>query len=297
MKRSLVVFSCCLLWLAGCSSRERPVASFAATPARLVLPYPGFTRLMVHWTPEAPLTGAKGPVTVFVHLLSGPGEVARTFDHVLPAPWRVGQEIDDEINLYQSALGPQLAPGNYRLTLGLYDGAGRRWSLAGGESVGRDEYLAGLVEVPAASRKAPHFAFPGDWGNPEGGSDRQVLARRWLLGKGRIEVERLTSPVDLLIGFEIPDPTPGHDRMVFSGSSTAPTLFISSDCNGPEVSVSGHGLQWVHYPVEPASAGRCVLELKTNFKLVAMDGSPDRSIALDTLAVAPPASSDTEAVR
>ncbi len=287
MRRSLLLLSCCLLWVAACSSRERPVAKFSAQPARLVLPYPGFTKLEIKWVPRVPLTGAAGPVTVFVHLLSGPGEVARTFDHPLPASWRVGQEIDDEVELYQSALGPPLAAGSYRLTVGLYDKSGRRWSLSGGEPVGRDEYLAALVEVPAPDRNRASFNFVGDWGNPEAGSDRQILARRWLLGKGELDVGRLTGAADLLVGFEIPTPTPGSEEMVFNGSSTAPTLFIDSTCKGPEVSVSGQGLQWVHYPIEPDANGRCVLDFRTNFKIVARDRGADRSIALSALALAP----------
>lgn len=278
--------------MGGCSHRARPVATFAATPRRLVLPYPGFTKLDVHWTPEAPLTGAEGTVRVFVHLLSAPGEVARTFDQALPARWRVGQEIDDEIDLYQSALGPPLPPGNYRLSIGLYDESGRRWHLAGGESLGREEYLAALVEVPPAGTKSLAFTFSGDWSTPEQGGDLQILARRWLEGKGEIGIERLTAPATVLLGFEIPAATPGHDRLVFDGRSTAPTLFIDSNCNGPQVSVSGHGLQWVRYEVEPAAHGVCVLELTTNFKLVPNDGSPERSIALGALALAPSVESE-----
>lgn len=269
------------------------MATFASAPHRLVLPYPGFTKLEVRWTPKAPLTGAEGTVRVFVHLLSAPGEIARTFDHVLPARWRVGQEIDDEIDLYQSALGPPLPPGNYRLSIGLYDESGRRWHLAGGEPVGREEYLAALVEVPPAGTKSPAFTFTGDWSTPEHGGDRQILARRWLQGKGEIGIEKLTAPATVLVGFEIPAATPGHDRMVFDGRSTAPTLFIESSCNGPQVSVSGHGLQWVHYAVEPAGHGGCILELTTNFKLVPNDGSPERSIALGALALAPRVDSET----
>jgi len=287
MRRSLLALCACLLLLAGCSSRERPVASFTATPARLVLPYPGFSRLQLKWMPERALTGASGRVRVFVHLLSGPGQVARTFDHGLPARWRAGQEIEDEVDLYQSALAPPLAPGNYRLSVGLYDEAGRRWSLAGGESVGRDEYLAAEVEVPPPGRNTPGFTFVGDWGNPEAGSDRQILARRWLLGKGEIGVGPLAGPASLLIGFEIPAVTGGQERMIFNGHSTTPALFIDSSCNGPQMSVSGQGLQWVEYPVEPGANGRCTLSLQTNFKLVSADGGEERSIALGALAIAP----------
>ena len=123
MSRSMSGVAAALLALAsvGCG-RDRPVAELEAEPAALRLDFPRFAVLTLTFRITGERPGGPGPLPiVFVHLLDGSGTVVRTFDHPFPAAWRVGATVEDRVTLYQSALARPLAPGPYRLTVGLYD--------------------------------------------------------------------------------------------------------------------------------------------------------------------------------
>ena len=176
-----------LLLTAGAAfrcGRGTPVATLRASPPEIRLGYPEAAPLRLEWSPSGAL-GQSGAPTVFVHVRDGKGEVRRTFDHPFPQPWSPGQPVSYEIELYQSALAPPLAPGSYSLTAGLYDpSSGRRWPLAaGGAELGRREYRVATLEVPAPeAAPAARFDFSGEWGPLEPDPSVQVLGRRRLHG-------------------------------------------------------------------------------------------------------------------
>jgi hypothetical protein len=83
---------------------------------------PGETlALTLFWENEGP---ADNYWSVFVHLVSGDGELIAQHDKVPyeglypPNQWWPGQVVDDD---YQLLIPPATAPGTYRLTIGMYD--------------------------------------------------------------------------------------------------------------------------------------------------------------------------------
>ena len=114
---------------AGCDRSPTPVATLEIEPIEVELTFPTYETLRLRWRMEAELDQIQGDPMVFVHLLAAPGSVLRTFDHPIPFEWRPGAVEEYEIKLFQSGLGAPLAPGNYVLSLGLYDREGTRWPL------------------------------------------------------------------------------------------------------------------------------------------------------------------------
>lgn len=124
MMRTSATLLACSVWLVllgGCSESKEPVGKLTVSPPNLTLGYPGFTPLELDFEMTAPLDSQGTPI-VFVHVIDEPGEVMRTFDHPLPGAWTTGGRLSYEIDLHQSALAPPLAPGDYDLTVGLYEG-------------------------------------------------------------------------------------------------------------------------------------------------------------------------------
>jgi len=285
--RPLSTVAAFALCLAGCGGGQEPVAHLAVEPRQVRLGYPEIAELQLTWQPlDEPGQRARGAV-VFVHLLDAPGEIVRTFDHALPAGWQDGEPVTYPLKLYQSALAPPLPPGPYRLTMGLYDGRGRRrWPLAtGGPDLGRHEYQVADVVVPPPDRAGPHFRFSPDWLPAEPGGDRQVLARRWLRGsRGTIQVTGLRGTGNLWLVIEIPPPSAGQ-KLTILDSSNVPSAEVSWSCGGMDTSLSGQGGHEMELPAEePPPGGTCEVEVRTNFRL-AVEGTPEqRSIALSNLA-------------
>ena len=128
--------------LSACGGAGEPVARVSLAAGEIVLPHGVMVPTELRIEPLRELGEGKRAL-VFAHLLDAEGTVVRTFDHPVPSAWRVGETIVDQVPLAQPVLGPALPRGDYRLTLGLYDGGDERWPLAGlGEEVARLEYLA-----------------------------------------------------------------------------------------------------------------------------------------------------------
>jgi hypothetical protein len=205
-----------LLAAAACTDRGGPVGAIDITPRRAELPYAQCTTIRLTWSPAAELHGQRGQATVFVHLLDSGGDVVRTFDHPLPADWRPAKEIAYPLDLCQSAFGPPMVTGPYDLTVGLVDAStGRRWELSaqGGKPPKRREYTVGTVTVPP-SLVSPDIVFGPGWMKEDPGRDRQVLARRKLVGAGSISVRSLPGPgvlrLALVVAPGAPIRTPGR---------------------------------------------------------------------------------------
>lgn len=266
--------------LAACGGDREPVARVSVSSREVSLPHGALAPVELRIEPLRELGEGKKPL-LFAHLLDAEGTVVRTFDHPLPGAWRVGEVLVDPVPLAQPVLGPALPRGDYRLTIGLYDGAEERWPLEGlGEEVARLEYPVTTVKVPELDTNAPRFVFSDEWLPLEATGDRQTLARRWLAGDGTLRVARLPAPARLAMQLRIPEP---HEQLllVLEPGATVPTVRVTTDCSGFAATVQGAGF---HALVVPIPRPRCLLSFDSNFTLNETSAPRRLSVALEQLA-------------
>ncbi|HKI05079.1 MAG TPA: hypothetical protein VKK31_24075 [Thermoanaerobaculia bacterium] len=272
---------------AGCGGKQTPVAGVEVEPRLVRLPFSQVRTARLTWTPTVALEG--DAPTVFVHLLDGQRKVVRTFDHPFPQRWREGVPVSYDLKLYQSALAPALPAGKYQVTLGLYNKEGRRWALDGlGEPKGRNEYDAAEIEVPPPA-PGTRFAFSAAWLPVEPGSDRQVLARRWMAKRSAIRLVDQKEPGTLWMVIQIP-PTNGPDaKLVLDPGASAPSVLVVGNCGGTETNLSGPGIHEVELSMEaPPANGFCRVLLSSNFLLEpTVPTARKRSVSLDNIAWMP----------
>ncbi|HVT57755.1 MAG TPA: hypothetical protein VHR45_05090 [Thermoanaerobaculia bacterium] len=283
-----------LLCAAGCHKNLPPVARVDVQPRALTLAYPQLTTVHLTWNPISGLGDESSPeLLVFVHLLDAKGQVERTFDHPFPGHWSEGAPVSDDVKVYQSAVAPPLAAGKYRLSIGLYDRQGKRWPLDGlGQDLGRREYVGAEVEVPAQPA-GPRFTFSPTWSPVEPGSDRHVVARRWLSSKpGEIRLDEIAGPGTLWLALRIPPGDGVTEKLVLDdGGSNAPAVVVRGSCGGVETGVSGTGLHEIEMPVDgQGQQAFCAITLVPNFHLVPLQPEArvtDRSAYLENAAWLP----------
>lgn len=233
-----------LLSLTGCSREPDYVAQLVVSPETIVLRAGQCTPMTLTWTPAAPLERREGNPTVFVHLLDGPHNLVRTFDHRLDIEWSVGKQVAYQVALCQSALAEPLAPGTYSLKVGLYDDViGYRWPLlTKGVEAGPRGYRVARVVVPGSPSRIPAFELVGRWGNRETLDDTQTRARQPFTSGARIRVKGVSAPgmARLLVAF--------HDE----GLTT-----VTTSCGGRWTSN-----QPGHHPIElPIEGDDCEITL------------------------------------
>lgn len=232
---------------ANCGRSSQPAGTLAVAPASVRLGYPQSVPARLDWKPARALDRQKGRPLVFVHLFDRekkPRNLLRTYDYPLAKPWRAGQPLSDEIDLYQSALAQPLPPGRYVLSAGLYDSAGgERWPLDAPVSLmGRMEYRVGSVEVTGPDPSAPAFEMTGAWLPLETGSGKQILARRCLAGSGTLAASGAGSN--------------GSVRMLVSDPLEGPAeVRVTSSCEPSRIETISAGQKWLDFPI--AQGGRC----------------------------------------
>ena len=273
----------------GCGGKQTPVARVQVDPPLVHLPFSQARTVRLTWTPSAPLEGETP--TVFVHLLEikDKKKVSRTFDHPFPQRWREGAPLTDDFKVYQSALAPPLPAGKYQVVIGLYGKDGKRWALDGlGEPVGRTEYNAFTIEVPAHT-PGPRFAFSPTWGPIDPGGDRQVLARRWMADRGAIRVLDQHGPGVVWLMVQIPAMDHTDYRLALAPGASVPTVLVQSNCGGTEANLSGPGIHEVEVVMDtPPPDGVCRVELSANFTLQSQNAvGGKRSISLENIAWLP----------
>ncbi len=272
--------------LASCAAREAAVASLTVRPTAAELPYPGLVRLELTVQMIESL-GVAGRPLVFVHLLDGPGNVVRTFDHEFPQEWRPGSEARYEVVLQQSALAPPLPAGEYQVTLGLYRDA-RRWPVtAAGPETDEREYRVAAISVPAEGPKVPMFNFSPSWLPTEGGTDVQILGRRWLSSDGVLRLAEIPGAGTVRLALRVPEPRSGEDDLVYAPGYGSPGLRITSSCGGPEFSISGFGAHVIEIPIEAggdgATPGSCELRFQPFSQVVEKRSLQTRAALLEGL--------------
>ena len=283
-----VVLGILLVSFGGCDRAPEPVASVRIEPSQAQLPYPGFAKVELQWDLAAPLEEISGDPLVFVHLLDPEGNVERTFDHDLPFDWQTGTSQSYEITLFQSALGPPMDSGEYRLSLGLYEASGKRWPLSGsGEEVSQFEYHLATVNTEGDPSAVPMFYFSPSWLPLEAGTDVQILGRRWLTDEGTIRVAEVPSTGTVWIQLLLSDARPQLEEMSLLEGESEPQVALTSTCGGEETTVSGFGVHEMQVRVEANAEGllpeECEIVLRPNFQIVEVDTLARRSVGLQIL--------------
>ncbi|HEX4965426.1 MAG TPA: hypothetical protein VF173_31740 [Thermoanaerobaculia bacterium] len=272
---------------AGCGGgKEKSVARVEVDPHLVRLPFGQAQTVRLTWTPSAPLEGETP--TVFVHLLDAQHKVERTFDHPFPDRWREGTPVTDDFKVYQSVLAPPLAAGKYQVVAGLYGRDGKRWPLSGlGEPVGKDEYDAFEIEVPAES-SGPKLEFSPTWLPVTAGGDRQVVARRWMADRGDVRVVHQTGPGVVWLVFQIPPTDKPDYSLALEPGASAPSVLVQGNCGSGETSFSGPGIHEDEVVMDsPPPDGACRVQLSANFTIQSKVVGPKRSISLENVAWIP----------
>jgi len=287
-KKSLAALLAALAVAAlACKASRAPVASLSAEPKQLDLPYPGVAELKLVWRIQvgAPELGPRP--FVFVHLLEAPGSVVRTFDHPLPANWHRDEPVEETVRLFQSSLGEPLPPGQYAVSVGLYDPDTKiRFPLATtAQDVDRQEYQVAVVRVPDNKGAMPRFEFSSDWLRAEYGTDRQLLVTRWLAGtKGTLKASGLPAGSSLFLQVRIAS---GGKGLTYSRQPAGESeIILHSGCAPEELRIVGDGHHVAELAV-PAGKDGCEIELEANFTLTAQEWHEARSAALEILAIRP----------
>ena len=269
--------------LAGCG--PAPVGRVTVSPAAFTLAAGAYAPLTIELQPAMALPASTEPF-VFVHLVADDGALVRTFDHPLPADWRPDQRIAYRVEIYQSTLGPALAAGTYRLTLGLLSGTTRLPLATAGRTRGRLEYEVATVTVPTASTSAGTFAFAEPtargpvWAPVEAGDARQVVARRWLLSPGGVTV---TAPAagNILLSLVIPVAKAGESHFELAAGNREPGLTVRTACGDHVTTLTGAG---PHRAEIPVPAGGCELLFEPDYALVEEPSGTRRVAVVEALA-------------
>ncbi|MDH3253566.1 MAG: hypothetical protein OEM62_01130 [Acidobacteriota bacterium] len=284
MSKRLSMFATAVVTLlSACETPEPPVGGLNIEPRAIEMAYPAFVPVALEWTMSRPLAGLSGTPRVFLHLLGADGDVVRTFDHDLPREWTVGSNLSYEVMLSQSALVPALPSGQYALVAGLYDAAEHRWPLTvQGEEVRHLEYRIATVTVSASS-SAPSFFFSPAWLPVEGGTDLQILARRWLENDGVLRLSELSGAGMLYMRIGVPQGG-GPQELVVEGDTSLPTVRLETTCGDWETAISGSGSHVVEMPVVPGEGETvCDIAFSADFYLLSRDNLSRRTMALEEL--------------
>ena len=166
--------------------REKtPAAHVRVVDKNIRLPFGRCTPVTFEWNMLRALDDRDGKPVVYVHLLLPPHDVVRTFDHPFPADWRPGSKQTYQYDLCQSIDAPRINPGAYTISAGLYDrGDGARWPLsADGREVGTFEYAVAEAQATDEANASRSIQLTGSWSPLVSAEDRQVVARRAILGQ------------------------------------------------------------------------------------------------------------------
>ncbi|MDX1501112.1 MAG: hypothetical protein R3325_02035 [Thermoanaerobaculia bacterium] len=276
--------------IAGCGGPGDPVASLSVEPRQMEVGYPGYATAELTWSFARPLGEVDGEPRVFLHLVDEQGNLARTFDHELPGGWREEGQKAYEVKIYQSALAPPLAAGEYDLVAGLYDRSNRRWPLSvEGRQTAELAYRVAGVTVAESSGDSPMFFFPSGWQPVEGGTDLQVLGRRWLSETGSLRLSEVVRPGSLWLMLGVPTGAGKVEDLVLDEGAATPQVVVTSDCSAEleSVTVSGSGSHGLELPVEVGPDGEareCQVTFEANYYLVSLETLARRTVALENLA-------------
>lgn len=278
--RELLVACCCAAatLLAACAQEPAAVGRVEVEPSEIRLLYPGFSEYRLTWTAERSLENRQGDLRASIHLQGADGAVLRTFDHDIGFEWSLGASGTSAQMLYQSALAPPLEAGRYALAIGLYDAAGNGWPVSS---------TAASVVVEDSTEGFPAFYFSPEWQPIEGGTDRQILGRRWLRADGVLRLGELTGAGTLWLQIAVPTPIEGEQELELEADATVPQVVVSCSCGDLSETVSGSGSHQLMLPIvppaDPSVPAECEISLEANYSLLAVEDRVRRTVALESL--------------
>ena len=276
---ALAMLATVLALAAGCSHGDDPVGGLTVEPAHVTLAYPQPIPVRLTWTPTVLPESDSGTLVVFVHLLSGPKQVIRTFDHPFPKTWTPGTPVTYSIDLGQSALAPPIVPGHYILSIGLYDGAHQRFALrTTGQELAHQEYQVAEVEVLPTAAPAPTFAFSSGWDAPEPTGDNQKPMRRWVDDPGTITISGMPANGIVRLSLRVPEvKTDGGEKLLLDPGVERPRVAVTSTCGAGQLPVDGYGPHVLD--VRVAAGQSCDITVDPLFKVVRSDTVTPRAPA------------------
>ena len=294
---NLFFFAMIVGWLAaGCAERPEPVGRLGVSTSEIQLGYPQVAEIELSWEMSRALEGLSGQPRVFLHLIDSNGDMIRTFDHELPGPWKIGASQRYSVPIYQSALAPALEEGEYELTAGLYDQQGNRWPLeSAGAGASDHEYTVATVLVVESGPQMPQFFFSSSWLPVEGGTDLQILARRWLTENGVIRLGAVPGPGKLWLNVGIPEGGGALQEPVMAAGAVEQSVTVTTTCGDAAVRVAGPGSHSVELSIAPPMAAEaeddtaetgpaeCEVRFEANYYLMSRDGDQSRTVALEGL--------------
>lgn len=279
MRKPLILCSLVVvLSSAACEQAAAPVGHVEVEPSPIRLLYPGFSEYRLSWSADGALEGLAGQPRVSVHLVGDGGTVLRTFDHALELDWSPGGGGTTRQMLYQSALAPPLAVGTYRLEVGLYDLAGSSWPVTSNEAT---------VVVESSDEGFPAFYFSPEWEPIEGGTDLQILGRRWLRADGVLRLGELTEPGTLWLQLAVPEAIAGEQELQLEAGAERPAVVVHNSCGDVSETLSGSGSHQLLLPIvppaDPTVPPECEISLDANYSLLAVEDRVRRTVGLESL--------------
>lgn len=263
---------------AACGENVVTVGRVEVEPGEIRLLYPGFSEYRLVWEADTVLEGRQGDLRASVHLIGSGGEVLRTFDHAIAFEWSPGTSASAGGILYQSVLGPPLEEGTYRLTFGLYDAAGNSWEVSSSGAT---------VRVVDSMEGFPAFYFSPEWQPIEGGTDRQILGRRWLRADGVLRLGELTQSGTLWLQIAIPSPIEGDQELELDEGAAEPEVVVHNSCGDLSETRRGSGSHQLMLSIIPPEdetvPPECEIRIDANYALIAVRDRVRRTVALESL--------------
>ncbi len=121
--------------------------------------------------------------------------------------------------------------------------------------------------------------------------DRQVLARRWLVGEGSIRVSQIPEAGKVWMMINLPNRQEGSEELILENGAKEPMVQVGNSCGESEVTLAGLGLHEIELAMAPGPEGQapeeCEITFRPNFQVLALDTMARRSISLEVLAWSP----------
>ncbi len=146
--------------------------------------------------------------------------------------------------------------------------------------------------VESVSR-TPQFFFSASWLPVEGGTDLQILSRRWLPEDGVIRLGGISAPGKLWLLVGVPEGGGALQEPVLDAGEVEQIVEVTTTCGGAAVRLSGPGSHPVELPItipdasaeEDGEAGPadCEVRFAANYYLMSHEGDQSRTVVLEVL--------------
>lgn len=143
------------------------------------------------------------------------------------------------------------------------------------------------MTVPEGSENVPMFFFSPSWMATEGGTDAQILGRRWLTAEGVIRLAEISTPGVVRLSLRMPEPRPEAEDAVLDEGYTEPELVLTSTCDDGEHTLTGYGSHTLKIAVSADAEGNvpeeCEISFEPHFRLIERHTLQARAAMLEGL--------------